>query len=426
MAFLALGDANTAKVAFKYLPRVQVTASTPGVGSKNDHGWFLQKTHVNGTLEWIGLQKDQTAMPIMYAWKLWKAGALNNSEITSAYHNMLKPAAEFLSNKRSVDLTLGNDHYTGTYAPAQTEQERWEEERERSPSSIAAIVAGLIAAADIADMIGGPEAGAADHYRNQADVLVGDLDDMFTNSGFLGDGYYFIRIGDNDDPNDTPVGNHSICIKNGGPCVSERAILDGGFLELVRYGVLSANHPRIQETLDDYNLQVPDIAEYDRVRYNFSFDGKSYPAWRRYSQDHYGERKSDGKNFSGDDADNRGRPWPFLTGEYGTYELDRIKESGGESITNQQIAKLRDIYVRAMEHFSNDSLMLPEQIWDGISDVPVDRFTIGEGTNSATPLAWPHAEYIKLVRSYRDKANFSKFQVVVDRYVSTTQTPTNP
>ena len=104
---------------------------------------------------------------------------------------------------------------------------------------------------------------------------------------------------------------------------------------------------------------------------------------------------------------------------YGS-QLDRTKESGGGSITNQQIAILRDTYVRAMEHFANDSLLLPEQIWDGISDVPVGRFTVGEGTNSATPLAWPHDEYIKLVRSYRDKANFSKFQIVAERYISTT------
>jgi hypothetical protein len=41
---------------------------------------------------------------------------------------------------------------------------------------------------------------------------------------------------------------------------------------------------------------------------------------------------------------------------------------------------------------------------------------VGEGTNSATPLAWPHAEYIKLVRSVRDGENFSKLPVVDQRY----------
>ena len=418
MAFLALGDSETAKVAFDYLPRVQVTAGTPGVGPGNDPGWFLQKTLVDGTLEWIRLQKDQTAMPIMYAWKLWEAGVLSDAEIAAAYHAMLKPAAEFLSNTRSVDLTLGSDRYAETYTPAETEQERWEEERGRSPSTAAAVIAGLIAAADIADMIGGSEVGAADYYRAQADILVLGLDEMFTTTGFLGDGRYFIRIGDNDDPNDTPVGAHQVCINNGGPCVSERAILDGGFLELVRYGVLSAEDPRVLDTLDDYNLTGPAIAEHDRVRYDFAFGGIRFPAWRRYSQDHYGERVSDGGNFAGDDPDNRERLWPFLTGEYGTYELDRMKQAGGGVVSPAQIDQLRATYVRAMEHFANDSLMLPEQIWDGVSTLPVDRFALGEGTNSATPLAWPHAEYIKLVRSYRDEANFSSFPVVAEHYSS--------
>ena len=418
MAFLALGDAETAKVAFNYLPRVQVTASTPGVGPGNDPGWFLQKTLVDGTLEWIRLQKDQTAMPIMYAWKLWQAGVLSDAEIAAAYWGMLKPAAEFLSNTRSVDLTLGADRYAETYTPAETEQERWEEEKGRSPSTNAAVIAGLIAAADIADWIGGSEVGAADYYRAQADILVLGLDQMFTTSGFLGDGQYFIRIGDNDDPNDTPAGAHQVCINNGGPCVSERAILDGGFLELVRYGVLAANDSRILETLDDYNLKGPAIAEHDQVRYDFGFGGTPFPAWRRYSQDHYGERVADGADFSGDDPDNRGRPWPFLTGEYGTYELDRLKENAGGAVSPAQITQLRETYARAMERFANDSLMLPEQIWDGVSAVPVDRFSLGEGTNSATPLAWPHAEYIKLLRSYRDAANFSRFPVVADRYLS--------
>jgi len=48
MAFGAMGDKDTAKVGFKYLPKVQVKSSTPGVGSGNSDGWFLQKTHRDG------------------------------------------------------------------------------------------------------------------------------------------------------------------------------------------------------------------------------------------------------------------------------------------------------------------------------------------------------------------------------------------
>ena len=86
MAFMALGDTATAKTAFEYLEKVQVNRKTPG--NKGDTGWFLQKTHVDGELEWVGVQLDQTAMPIMLAWKLHKANVLSDEELKSWYGKM--------------------------------------------------------------------------------------------------------------------------------------------------------------------------------------------------------------------------------------------------------------------------------------------------------------------------------------------------
>ncbi len=406
MAMLALGDTDTAKVAFKYLPQVQVTTSTPGVGASNDDGWFLQKTHVDGTLEWIGLQKDQAAMPIMYAWKLWKAGVLTNSEITSYYWSVLKPAAEFLSNTSYIDLTVGSYHNTGTYDIYDTQQERWEEEAGRSPSTTAATIAGLITAAGFADYVGGSEAGAASWYEQQADAVYNNINSMYTTSGNFGDGEYFFRI---DDP-----GSTSTCINNGGSCVDERAVLDGGFLELVRYGILEPDDSRISESVEEYNNQG--LSTEDRTRYDFTFEGISYPGWRRYSQDRYGEKHTDCSNFTGDDYYNRGRVWPLFSGEYGTYKLDELYNAHDENVPSNEINMLRDTYARVMEHFANDSYLLAEQVYDGECSNGGSQYTIGEGTDSATPLAWPHAEYIKLVRSLRDGQNFSKFQVVDNRY----------
>ena len=40
----------------------------------------------------------------------------------------------------------------------------------------------------------------------------------------------------------------------------------------------------------------------------------------------------------------------------------------------------------------------------------------GEGTNSATPLAWTHAEYIKLLRSLADRAIWDRYAPVEERY----------
>ncbi|NOQ95979.1 MAG: glucan 1,4-alpha-glucosidase [Desulfobacterales bacterium] len=405
MAFLAMGDKDTAKVAFKYLPKVQVKSSTPGVGSGNRDGWFLQKTHVDGTLEWIGLQKDQAAMPIMYAHKLWKAGVLSDAEINSYYGSMLKPAAEFLSHKSAVDINGPTHHNTGTFDIDVTQQERWEEEGGKSPSTNAAVIAGLVAAADIANFIGGTEVGAAAWYRLQADAIYSTLNDMYTTTGFFGDGDYIFRITD---------GSGQTCTNNGGTCEDERAILDGGFLELVRYGVLEPDDPRVLESLEEYNDQS--LADVDRVRYDFNFSGTDYPGWRRYSQDRYGERRNDCSNFTGNNFENRGRVWPFLTGEYGTYVIDNLYKSHAGSIPAGALNNVGDTYVQAMEHFANDSNLLPEQVYDGVCSSGGSRFIKGNGTNSATPLAWSHAEYIKLVRSIRDGENFSKFAVVDDRY----------
>lgn len=130
----------------------------------------------------------------MYAHKLWEAGVLSNGEITSYYHSMLKPAAEFLSNISSIDIVGPTHHNTGTFNIDFTQQERWEEEGGKSPSTNGAVVAGLVAAADIANFIGGSEVGAAAWYHLQADAIYYALDDMYTTSGFFGDQEYMFRI----------------------------------------------------------------------------------------------------------------------------------------------------------------------------------------------------------------------------------------
>jgi len=68
-----------------------------------------------------------------------------------------------------------------------------------------------------------------------------------------------------------------------------------------------------------------------------------------------------------------------------------------------------------MERFANDGLLIPEQVWDGVGKTP-QGYVIGEGTNSATPLAWSHAEYVKLLRSVSDGAVWDSYAPVKARY----------
>jgi glucoamylase len=69
-----------------------------------------------------------------------------------------------------------------------------------------------------------------------------------------------------------------------------------------------------------------------------------------------------------------------------------------------------------MESFANEGLMLPEQVWDGVGNPTPNGHRRGDGTSSATPLAWTHAEYIKLLRSLADRQVWDRYEPVAERY----------
>ncbi len=400
MALMALGDAETPVAAFRYLPQVQVRADTPG--NTGATGWFLQKTHVDGEIEWVGVQLDQTAMPIMLGWRLWKAGKVSNAEMARMYAAMIKPAADFLVDGGKVGLDW-NDR---TVAPPWSQQERWEEQEGYSPSTTAAVITGLTVAAEIArasgdDASAGRYQAAADDYASRIEAR------MFTTQGSLGDGAYFLRLSRNENPNDhAPLGEN-----NGQPALPEDRIIDGGFLELVRYGVRAANAPSITATLPEYD----DQSREDRLRLRYDLNGS--PGWRRYGNDGYGENVDTAGNYGvgGMTPGQRGRVWPIFTGERGHYELARLVEAG--AIDDAAMDRLRQTYVRGMERFANEGLLLPEQVWDGVGRAPAG-YAPGKGTDSATPLAWTHAEYLKLLRSLADRAVWDRYAPVQERYVA--------
>ncbi|RME66282.1 MAG: glucan 1,4-alpha-glucosidase [Alphaproteobacteria bacterium] len=399
MALLALGDRQTPLVAFEYLQRVQVTKDMPGY--RGTPGWFLQKTHVDGTPEWVAVQLDQTAMPIMLGWKLWQAGLLDQARLAHWYAAMLRPAADFLAAGGQV--AIGSN--VARVTPPATQQERWEEQAGYSPSTTAAVIAGLISAAEIADALG--DAPAAGTYRAAADRYAAAIErTMFTTQGPLGDGRYFLRITENDDPND----GGTLAKSNGREGMAEGLVVDAGFLELVRYGVRAPDAPSIRESLDE----IDDTARADRLRLKYVFAG-GVPGWRRYGNDGYGENLVDGSAYDqGASPTLRGRVWPFFTGERGHYELAHALGDGVLEDTERQA--VRRTYVVGMEYFANEGGMLPEQVWDGVGGNQRYGFRTGQGTNAATPLAWTHAEYVKLVRSLHDGAVWDFYPPVAARY----------
>jgi glucoamylase len=398
MAMAALGDTETPRAAFRYLPQVQVRADTPG--NTGATGWFLQKTHVDGEIEWVGVQLDQTAMPIMLGWKLWKAGLVSDAEMTAMYGRMIKPAADFLVDGGTVGI-LWNDR---RITPPWSQQERWEEQEGYSPSTTAAVITGLTVAADIARASGDP--ASATRYEAAADDYAARIEArMFTTSGEFGDGRYFLRLSRNENPNDKlPLGEN-----NGQPALAEDRIIDGGFLELVRYGVRAADAPSITDSLPEYDDQTRE------ARFRVRYDLNGSPGFRRYGNDGYGENTDTGGNYGvgGMTPGQRGRVWPIFTGERGHYELARAV---ADDAPDTAFEAIRRTYVRGMESFANDGLLLPEQVWDGVGNATPRRYRPGDGTDSATPLAWTHAEYIKLLRSLADRSVWDRYAPVERRY----------
>lgn len=75
-----------------------------------------------------------------------------------------------------------------------------------------------------------------------------------------------------------------------------------------------------------------------------------------------------------------------------------------------------------MQTFANEGSMIPEQVWD-MKETPKQplefspELKFGEGTGSATPLAWSMAQFIRLAVNLKAGRNLETPQVVYDRYV---------
>jgi glucoamylase len=359
-ALLACGRAETALRALVYLACTQ----------KPDGG-FAQNFWVDGRPYWSGVQLDEVAFPIILAWRLWKADGLGDMDVFP----FVERAAGFLTR----------------HAPI-THQERWEENAGYSPSTLAAVISGLICAAEIARAHDSME--LATFYEDFADWIEHHLEHWtVTNNGVLlpevkrhymrvrpperGEAYHCDSCGD-----------EMIHINNRPPGTRDsfeaREIIDGGFLELVRYGVRRADDP----------LVIDSLKVVDAVLKRGLPQG---PGWLRYNWDGYGQRP-DGGPFLGW---GQGRVWPLLTGERAHYEL-----AAGKDIS---------ALIQTYERFATMGQMMPEQVWDETNS-PSARLQLGKPAGSAVPLVWAHAEYLKLLRSARDGKVFDRIDPVYERY----------
>ena len=352
-ALAAIGDRAGAQRALNYLFDRQ----------QESDGSFPQNTWVDGRPIGGGLQMDQVALPLVLAYQLDR-----NDQKTWLKH--IKPAADFILSR----------------GPA-TGQERWEEKPGYSPATIAAEIAGLVCAAHIAGLNGDLEAERS--YLKTADDWASNVERWTaTTNGPFGDGHYYLRITENDNPND----GAKVEINSGGGIYDERQIVDLGFLELVRLGVKSPYDPLIQKS-----LAVAD--QWIRV------GTPGGAAWYRYNHDAYGER-ADGGAYDG--RTGIGRLWTLLTGERGEYEI---------AIGDKLRARQR---LDSLMAFANDGMMIPEQVWDRRAS-PSELFRFGVGAGSATPLAWSMAQFIRLAMNLKSGRNLETPAIVAARYLGGSQ-----
>ncbi|ACB96988.1 glycoside hydrolase family 15 protein [Beijerinckia indica] len=355
-ALLAAGDRGAAERALAYLFDHQ----------QKPDGSFPQNSLVDGTPIWGGLQMDEVAFPILLAWQLGRFDG-------ATYTGHVKKAADFIIGHGPV-----------------SQAERWENQGGYSPATIAAEIAGLICAADIARRNG--DEASARTYESTADTWKGKIETWTTTqTGPFSKSPYYLRLTKDGQGNSGTTYN----IGDSGPDgVDQRAVVDPSFLELVRLGIKAADDPIILNTLPVVDTQL----------------GTTTPTgtfWHRYNFDGYGEKRDGSEWNIGFPAGSQatiGRLWPIFAGERGEYDL---------LAKNPDSARAR---LKAMAATANDGLLIPEQVWDLNPPSGQPDFLPGHPTTSATPLAWSHAQFVRLAWSIDHGYPLEQPAIVACRY----------
>jgi glucoamylase len=372
LGFLAAGAEPDALRVLRYLESTQ----------EPDGDW-AQNLWLDGRPYWGGMQMDETAFPILLVEMLQREARYVLGDL-QRWWKLVQRAAQFIVRNGPV-----------------TQQDRWEEDAGYSPFTLAVEIAGLLAAADLADAVGEKE--AATHLRETADCWNDNIErwcyakhsDLARQIGAEG---YYVRIAPPEtDCAASPLDGY-VPIKNRPPGQSSEPathVISPDALALVRFGLRSPDDPRILNTIKVIDALL-------RVKLPQGL------CWYRYSDDGYGEHE-DGSPFDGIGV---GRPWPLLAGERAHYELAAGRPQAAEDL------------LRVMELSTEGGRLIPEQVWDR-TDIPALELFLGKPSGSACPLVWAHSEYIKLRRSLRDGKIFDQPSQTVQRYVVEKQRATH-
>ncbi|WP_414039770.1 glycoside hydrolase family 15 protein [Acidithiobacillus sp. M4-SHS-6] len=336
-ALVAMGAIEEARQVLTYL-----------ISTQQADGHWLQNQWLGGKPFWQGIQLDETGFPVLLAALLRQYKALGDIAIT----DMVRRALHFIAHEGPV-----------------TGQDRWEEDGGVNLFTLAVVIAALV---EGAELLGGK---SAEYALMLADYWNARLEDWtFVQDTDLARQYqvpgYFVRITPEDVLVQDGAKDEWVLIKNRAhdPHLPASDQIANDFLQLVRYGLRSAQDPHI----------VASVKIMDAL---LKTDTPSGPVWHRYNGDGYGEHR-DGSPFDGTGI---GRGWPLLVGERGHYAL-----SAGEDALP---------YINAMAAMTGKGGLLPEQVWES-DPIPEKGLEPGHPSGSAMPLVWAHGEYIKLCHSY--------------------------
>ena len=353
-ALLAVGATAEAHNTLRYL-----------LATQNADGHWNQNQWLGGKGYWSGIQLDEAAFPVLLVAALGERDALAGIEVA----DMVRRALSFLVRTGPV-----------------SDQDRWEEDAGLNTFTLAVCIAALVAGAPHLPAQARDLALAfADYWNARLEewTVVADTP-LARRFGLRG---YYVRVAPPQALTDRCCPpNLVLAIKNRakdpGLPVSEQVGVD--FLQLVRFGLRRADDPLI-------------LASVRLVDALLKVETPSGPSWHRYNGDGYGEHE-DGSAY---DGTGRGRAWPLLTGERGHYEV----AAGRDPLP----------LITAMIRMASSGGMMPEQVWDA-APIPARGLMPGRPTGGAMPLAWAHAEYIKLIVSRGLKRPFDRPELVWQRY----------
>jgi glucoamylase len=177
---LAAGAMDDARRVLGYLETIQEA-----------DGHWSQNTWLDGSPYWQGIQMDETALPVLLVDLVARYGAASGDTATR-YWPMVRRAASFLVKQ-------------GPVSP----QDRWEEDGGYSPFSVAAQVAALLVAAELAASSG--EETAASYLQETADAWNSSIERWMYVAGTdlareIGVDGYYVRLAPLDEADcDSPL-----------------------------------------------------------------------------------------------------------------------------------------------------------------------------------------------------------------------------